>query len=446
MKLPPGHIAGQGVVQATAYGGYGERLLRTMGWGDGQGLGLDGTGIKEAIQVKKKDDTVGIGSKSTWNWEEKWWEKAFDSAVQTVKTADSDSSSSSDSDSDDDDNTNHHHAAGKVNRDGTMSSASVDELRLLKHLSKRGSSRMAAGRFGGRGAKLERIRAQEADMAAQAAAKLQGKHHQLKSSSAATNTTDNNTPDSEEKHKKHKKKKKNSNKNKKSDDDDDDDDDQQSAENNNKKKQRIVIEPVIKNSIMRQAAFDAFIQTPSSGWWGANMFKSVGCLEGLKDQKKQKRGFNEDDQTRIFNAAHAGKTQGKVGLGQGTGTVKVAGVKWEGNKVTFSDDNNGGGGGKKKQKKEKKKKSNSNDTEVDSLNSIKWKKLIKQALQTAPDGRLKLKQLQKNMMVHLEKKNITSSDDVEEFNKVKAMVVETIERNSKNFVLIGKNIQLMSSL
>jgi hypothetical protein len=430
MKLPPGHIDGQGVVQATAYGGYGERLLRTMGWGDGQGLGLDGTGIKEAIQVKKKDDTVGIGSKSIWNWEEKWWEKAFDSAVQTLKTADSDFSAS---DSDSDDDTNHHHAAGKVNRDGTMSSASVDELRLLKHLSKSGSSRVAAGRFGGRDAKLERIRAQEADMAAQAAAKLQGKHHHLKSTPTATNTTNTSTPDSEEKNKKKKKKKES------------DDDDRQSAENNNNKKQRIVIEPVIQSSIMRQSTFAAFVKTPSSGWWGANMFKSVGCLEGLKDQKNQERGFNEDDQTRIFNAAHAGKTQGKVGLGQGTGTVKVAGMKWEGNKVTFDDDNNGGGGEKKKEKKEEEKK-NSNDTEVDSLSSIKWKKLIKQALQTAPDGCLKLKQLQKNMMVHLEKKIISSGDEEKEVkSKVKAIVVETIEKNSKKFALKGKSVQLVSS-
>ncbi len=60
MKLPPGHVAGVGVVKPTGYGGYGERMLKTMGWDKGQGLGRTGEGIKEAIQVKKKEDSVGV--------------------------------------------------------------------------------------------------------------------------------------------------------------------------------------------------------------------------------------------------------------------------------------------------------------------------------------------------------------------------------------------------
>ena len=61
--------------------------------------------------------------------------------------------------------------AAAVNRDGTRTSASADELRLLASLS-RGGSRVAAGRFGGRDAKMARIRQQEAAMAAAAEAKL----------------------------------------------------------------------------------------------------------------------------------------------------------------------------------------------------------------------------------------------------------------------------------
>ena len=60
MKLPPGHVAGVGVVKPTGYGGLGERLLRGMGWETGQGLGKEKTGITEAIQVKKKENTVGV--------------------------------------------------------------------------------------------------------------------------------------------------------------------------------------------------------------------------------------------------------------------------------------------------------------------------------------------------------------------------------------------------
>lgn len=60
MKLPPGHVAGQGVAKPKCTGGFGERMLRSMGWDAGQGLGKEGTGIREAIQVKKKEDTVGV--------------------------------------------------------------------------------------------------------------------------------------------------------------------------------------------------------------------------------------------------------------------------------------------------------------------------------------------------------------------------------------------------
>jgi hypothetical protein len=60
--------------------------------------------------------------------------------------------------------------AASVNHDGTRTSASVAELKLLASLSKKGG-RAAAGRFGGRGGKLDRIRQQEAAMAEAATSK-----------------------------------------------------------------------------------------------------------------------------------------------------------------------------------------------------------------------------------------------------------------------------------
>lgn len=60
MKLPPGHVPGLGVRKATAYGGFGEKLLRQWGWEKGQGCGKNKQGISEAVQVKKKDDNNGV--------------------------------------------------------------------------------------------------------------------------------------------------------------------------------------------------------------------------------------------------------------------------------------------------------------------------------------------------------------------------------------------------
>jgi hypothetical protein len=64
MKLPAGHVAGVGVHKATAYGGFGQQMLEKMGWSKGQGLGKQKHGMKEAIEVKKKEDALGVSEQS----------------------------------------------------------------------------------------------------------------------------------------------------------------------------------------------------------------------------------------------------------------------------------------------------------------------------------------------------------------------------------------------
>jgi len=62
MKLPPGYVPGVGVTRATAYGGFGEKLLKQYGWKDGEGLGAEGGGIKSALKVLQKDDHIGVSN------------------------------------------------------------------------------------------------------------------------------------------------------------------------------------------------------------------------------------------------------------------------------------------------------------------------------------------------------------------------------------------------
>ena len=145
MKLPPGYVPGVGLRKASAYGGVGERLLKGMGWQDGEGLGRSKSGMKSALEVKRKEDTAGVcawqslfcllqldicspcvfvlaehesGSssgvqrgllKQSWSvaahgkvlceavvavqvgthagyaWENKWWEAAFDNTAQALQ-------------------------------------------------------------------------------------------------------------------------------------------------------------------------------------------------------------------------------------------------------------------------------------------------------------------------------------------------------------------------
>lgn len=375
MKLPPGFVPGQAEVKASGYGGYGERLLRSMGWDKGQGLGRCGTGIREAIQVKKKEDNAGIGGNNCYRWDNKWWEFAFDSAIQTANNTLEDDSSDSDDDTDDE------HITSTSNRDGTRSSASLEELKLLASLSNSKSSRIAAGRFSGRDAKLERIRAQEAALSAEAASKL--------GVALPSNQSSDKTPKVQKMV--------------------DKDEPQEKAT----KRQRIVIEPVIMSD---NECVSAFVATPPEGWWGSLVFTSVGCLEGTLTSQRDhpKGGFDEDDQEKIFNAAHAGKTQGKVGLGQQTRTVKVGGG-WQGHKITFDS------------------KAVDKKRTQDNLKSIKWKRLIVRALKGSPSGTLRLKALKKTIAkdVNLGKKD------------AQRCILETIEGcRTLEMLHGGKTVQL----
>ena len=60
MKLPPNHVSGVGVVQSTAFGGIGQKLLEKMGWSVGEGLGKRRDGRREAIRVQTKHNTHGV--------------------------------------------------------------------------------------------------------------------------------------------------------------------------------------------------------------------------------------------------------------------------------------------------------------------------------------------------------------------------------------------------
>ncbi|CBK25091.2 uncharacterized protein [Blastocystis hominis] len=78
---------------------YGKKILKMMGWADGEGLGKEGTGIKESIIVKKKDDEEGVGYKEEQSnkWGECWWFNAYDSAVKKIGSSSTDTDSESDS-------------------------------------------------------------------------------------------------------------------------------------------------------------------------------------------------------------------------------------------------------------------------------------------------------------------------------------------------------------
>lgn len=166
MKLPEGYVNGVAPKKATAMGGFGQQMLERMGWQKGQGLGKESQGISAPLEAVKKDDHIGLGGKRTWDWEHDYAASAYEKAMAKMQVDDAggaSSSSSSDSDSDEEFATDDSTRSASMQFAGVVSSASASELKLARQLAKGNN----LGRFGGRQGKLERIREQEAVLAAQ---------------------------------------------------------------------------------------------------------------------------------------------------------------------------------------------------------------------------------------------------------------------------------------
>lgn len=72
----------------------GVNLLQKMGWKEGRGLGKEGVGVQECIQVKKKSDNLGLGATvsrdSSQDWSD-WWNDAYNDVATKLSSNLSDS-------------------------------------------------------------------------------------------------------------------------------------------------------------------------------------------------------------------------------------------------------------------------------------------------------------------------------------------------------------------
>lgn len=465
MKLPDGYTPGAGVVKSSGFGGFGEKILKTFGWQKGRGLGRAEQGMSSAIEIRKKEDQIGVGFGPDRNWNA-WWESGFEEAAKGVRVA-AGAGTSRDGSSDDssDDEGGEWKARRSLNRDGTVATGSAQELRLLESLAKAGG-RVAAGRFGGRDAKMERIRRQE-ELEAQRmreklglveavpAAPLQAREggagggERRKSSNGKKAKKEKNE---EIKGKQKEKKKEKEKKGRKRAGNEE-------GPNTKKKNRRIVIEcGNIETGVDggRSEAVAALRPTPSSGWWGCQLFRSAGAMDSSPLKKKtpddEATGFSEEQQAKIYETAQLGKSSGKTGLGKGRrGTIKIEGAVWSGTKLKFGDDQNNGGGDDvgrsdrgEDDVKDKEVKLVSADVDV-----INWNKLVKRVLRkslkkggsSARKGQ-KIKSLHKDILSHLgrEYPGITEVDRAE----VKVSVEKCIGAKRSSFVVssCGKYVSL----
>ena len=65
---------------------FGAKILGKFGWKEGEGLGKQKDGITEAIQIKRREENMGLGkNKNKTVMNDKWWQDSYDNILKSMK-------------------------------------------------------------------------------------------------------------------------------------------------------------------------------------------------------------------------------------------------------------------------------------------------------------------------------------------------------------------------
>lgn len=418
MAASEGPVCYQGVARESAA----FRLMKEMGWEEGQGLGKHKQGIKEHVKVKKKQDTTGVGvDKAANNWTFNTAE--FDNILKKLRVQ---VAASED---------------GEANREKQEVKKTEMTTTVLK-----------AARPQGRYKKRERGKLvsgyTEKDLQ-----EILG--NRCESSGHCTNM---DTPETEVV--------------------------KEESKLVEKYARVQVVEGTVKgNAILESTHSVDLTQTPSehqsAEWWGHKHGFVWGGLLGAKSKVKKpvalkesqcsdvgngqvstiRNAFCEEDQENLYNLVQDKSTTGKQGLGIRDKPKKIAGVHWKGQKVSFDTDEDKEEGSADEDIQQalvqdaslKRKRDETvigNDIskekscavfEVNNVSRprLKWKKMCKQLLQEVPGQSMKIKHLRKCIQSQSNSfiSEFCSSRDAASYLKEKL-------ENSSKFVVEGKRVSL----
>jgi len=321
MKLPTWHSSGdREKAWRNSMNGLGRRLMETMGWREGQTLGRNGdddNGLVKCLQPDVEDSekrVKGIGADKSIH-SSNWWENAFNSAALTIGKGTKKGKKRKGKDVEKEEkkqaskrSKKSGETAGKSNRDGTDTSATADELRIVENLSKQ-----SWGFTGGREGKMERIRRQELE--------FMSSHAKASESLGATGQE-------VEEGKKSKKSKK-----------------------SKKKEPKMAVE--LEHCEVKSKEYAG--QT----WWGYKIFSFSGVLGSLE---RKSDPVSEKDQEKAFFKAKENASLGHAGIGSQFLDITL-GDDFAGKKLTFGEDGDEAapGKGSSKEKSSKKDKKRSKD-------------------------------------------------------------------------------------
>ena len=75
-------MTGTGSTTKEVKSKFGEKIMAQLGWETGKGLGKNEDGMKDCIQVKRREEGVGLGQENmtpstSFKWNDKFWDNAY---------------------------------------------------------------------------------------------------------------------------------------------------------------------------------------------------------------------------------------------------------------------------------------------------------------------------------------------------------------------------------
>lgn len=312
----------QGVQKDSA----GYKLLKSMGWKEGEGLGASKQGIKEHIRVKKKFENWGVGAVESHDRTRDWSNgmSEFHRVLSSLSeiTSKHAGSSSSDEEKDTDD-----FMASDVKKDNK------EKKKKTKKASKKSSSKRKKKKEGTDDDMVVEQK-QESDGGQDEKDKKRATHiGRFKRRESAKMVKGYSSSDlaailGEDPFTKQAEALAFSNKPTEEASTRSSSDDMDEGEEKRVNAEQEAAGPSVPEDM----------PVPDDAWW-SNYFVR-GPRAGSRREKlniKKKVGFSEKDQEDLYTNAHDHATTGRVGLGRSSMPKKVAGVRWQGKKTKLGD-------------------------------------------------------------------------------------------------------------
>lgn len=84
-------LTGTGETKKEVKSKFAAKMMESMGWEKGKGLGKNEDGMTDCIQIKRRDEGTGIGEvnatpAATFKWGDAFWDDAYATAAANFKT------------------------------------------------------------------------------------------------------------------------------------------------------------------------------------------------------------------------------------------------------------------------------------------------------------------------------------------------------------------------